>query len=110
MVLVDHQVAGGEVGVGLELLAVGGLLFLPGPLLGGGLALGDDGQLQVGVFHTAGQAAHSEHDLTRFGQGLGGEFYPRGHLLLPQKGLEVQRPLLRGHQHQHPKAGGLVVA
>ncbi len=35
---------------------------------------------------------------------------PGGHLLLPQKGLEIQRPLLRGHQHQHPKASGLVVA
>ena len=110
MVLVDHQVAGGEVGIGLELLAVGGLLFLPGPLLGGCLALGDDGQLQVGVLHAAGQAAHGEHDLSRFGQGLGGELHPGGHLLLPQEGLEIQRPLLRGHQHQHPEPGGLVVA
>ena len=114
MVLVDHQVPGGQVGVGLQLLPVGGALLGGGPGAGGFscaplLTLGDDGQLQIRVLQPAGQSPHREDDLPRLGQGLQGEVHPGLHLLLPQEGLEIQGTLLAGHQHQHGEARALVV-
>ena len=112
VVLVDHQVPGGQIRIGLQLLPVGGLLFdRAGPLSNAaGLALGDDCQLQPGVLHPPGQPPHSEEDLPRPGQGLQGEVHPGFYLLLPEEGLEVQGPLLAGHQHQDGKPGALIVA
>ena len=48
--------------------------------------------------------------LPRPGQGLQGEVHPGFYLLLPEEGLEVQGPLLAGHQHQDGKPGALIVA
>ena len=72
VVLVDHQIPGGQIRIGLQLLPVGGLLFdRAGALLGSaGLALGDDRQLQPGILHPPGQPAHSEEDLSRPRQGF----------------------------------------
>ena len=72
MVLVDHQIPGGQIRIGLQLLPVGGLLFdWAGALFGSaGLALGDDRQLQPGILHPPRQPAHREEDLSRPRQGF----------------------------------------
>ena len=53
VVLVDHQIARGEVGVGLQLLPVGGVLRAAGLLASRLLPLGEDGQLQLRVLKAA---------------------------------------------------------
>ena len=73
VVLVDHQIAGGQVGKGVQLLAVGRAGFL-----GGGLALrltpGDqltfceNCQPVQGILHAVGQRALAEQNLSRLRQ------------------------------------------
>ena len=87
MVLMNHQVAGGQVGVGLQLLPVGGVF--PGPRLFDGprVALCDDGQLDGWILHSPGQAAHGDDRLPRPGQLLHLEIHSRLYLLLPEQSL-----------------------
>ena len=109
VVLVDHQVAGGEVGVGLQLLPVGGVppgAGLPG---GGFLSLCEDGQLDGGVLKAAGQPPHGDDHLAGLGKLLELEVHGGFDLLLPEEGLQVDGPLLSGHQHQGGESAVLVV-
>ena len=86
VVLVHHQVAHGQVGVRLQLLAVGGLLGRAGALfLSAAAALGQNGQLFGGVLHARGQAAHTDHRRARLGQALQLELHRRLDALLPQQ-------------------------
>ena len=108
VVLMHHQIAGGQVGVGVQLLPVGdGLGF---PLLAQqGLPLGEDGQPPHRVLHAGGEAAHGDHRLAVGGQVVELEVHGGLPPLLPQEGLEVQGPLLAAHQHHGAEAVGDIV-
>ena len=89
VVLVNHQVTGGQVGIGLQLLPVGGIPLPPGPAHRRTAPLGDHRQLDLGIFHTGGQAAQGDDDLPRLWQVLQLKFHSGLHLLLPQQGLQL---------------------
>ena len=78
--LVDDQIAGGQVGEGIELLAVGRLRLRPGTGAPGGavekLALGEDGELDRRVLHAVGQGPVGQED-PALGRHAGGR---EGHL------------------------------
>ena len=84
---VDHQIAGGEVGVGFELLAVGAVLLLAGLFGGRLLPLGEDSQLHLRVLKAVGQPAHGDDHLAGPGQFLELEVHSGPDLLLPEEGL-----------------------
>ena len=72
VILVDHQIAGSQVGEGIQFLPVGGGLFggfLFGFHLGHQLAFRQYRQLGIGVLHTVGQSTFCQQDLTGFGHG-----------------------------------------
>ena len=102
---VDHQVPGGQVRVGLEPLAVGGLLHLHPPLGGGGeLTLRQHRQAQLGPLAAGGQGSDADAHLP--GPGHGGVFQVQhgGDVPLLQQALEILRPALPGAEHQHRAA------
>ena len=102
---VDHQVAGGEVGVGLDFLAVGFLLQLQPLLRGGGeLALGQHRQLQVRPLAACRQSPQGDADLPGFGHGCVFQVHRGGDAPLLQQTVEVVGPALPGAQHQHGAA------
>ena len=106
----DHQVAGAQVRVGLELLAVGAvfqLLALVGR--GGQLALRQNRQLQLGPFAAGGQGAQGHPHLTGGGHGGVLQVQCRRDVPLLQQPLEVPGPGLAAAQHQHGAAAGAVV-
>ena len=109
VMLVDHQVPGGQVGIGLQLLPVGGRLPGPGLFQCRPLSLGEYRQTGLRVLHPGGQAAHRDQGLPRPREGLGLELHRRPEALLPQQHLEIQGPLFAGHQHQGAQARALVV-
>ena len=66
----NYQIAGGQVGKGIEFLTVGGGFlgcFPPGFGFGDKLAFRKHCQLGQGVFHAIGQGALSQKDLARLG-------------------------------------------
>ena len=102
VVLMDHQVPGGQVGIGFEFGAVG---HRPARLFGGGaLPLGEDGKAQGGELQPRREAPHGNDGFPRLGQGVEGEVHGGAHALLPQESLEVLGALLRARQHHRPVA------
>ena len=90
VVLVDHQVPGGQVGEGFQLLPVGPL-GLGGPALPGGgrsAPLRQDGELPVGEVEAPGEPAHRQEDAAGLGQGVEGLVHGGVELFLPEHGLE----------------------
>ena len=77
VVLVHYQVAGSEIGVGLQLLP-GGVVFrrsaprLPAGNLGGELPLGQNSKLQARVFAAGSQCAHRDDHLPFLRHGAAG--------------------------------------
>ena len=110
VVLMDHQVPWGQVGVGVQLLTVGDLLFDPALLArGGGPALGEHGDVGGGILKTGRQAPYGEDHAAWAGQVVEGKVHGRADLALPQHGLQVKGPLFRGHQHHRRSAVLLIV-
>ena len=110
MVLVHHQVAHRQVGVGLQLLTVGDMLGRPGRLFPRACAaFGQNGQLFGGILHAGGQTAHGDGGGSGAGQSLGLELHGGFDALLPQHLLKIQTALLAARQHQNGETGGLVV-
>ena len=110
MVLVDHQIAGGQVGEGVHLPAVGGVLEPLALFPGAVRPLGEHGVGTADVVKPGGQPPHGDGDAPRLGQAVELEVHGGTDLPLPQEGLEVQGPLLAAHQHHRPGAGGLELA
>ena len=109
VVLMDHQIPHGEVGVGPQLLPVrDGLVFFL--LSRGGLPLGEHGKFSPRVLRPGGEPPHRDDRLAGRRQVVEGKVHRRPELLLPQQGLQVQRPLLAGHQHHRGKALVHIVA
>ena len=106
MVLMHHQVAGGKVGIGAQLLPVGHRLGLPFFPPGLRAPLGEHSQPRAGEFHAPGHPAHGDHRFSGGGQLMELEIHGGPYLLLPQQGLEIQGPLLAAHQYH----GGIALA
>ena len=111
VVLVDHQVPGGQVRVGLELLPVG-VLFDPLALphgRSGELPLRQHRQLQGRPLAAGGQGAQGQPHLARRGHGGAGQIQRRRDAPLLQQPLEVPGPGLPAAEHQHRAAAVPVV-
>ena len=111
MVGVDHQITGGQIGVGLDLLPVTVALGrLSPPLLpadrGGELSLGEDRQLQLGPLRPGGETAQGDPDLPRRGHGRPLEVQRRGNLPLLENPLQILGPGLVAAEEEHAAAGG----
>ena len=115
VVLMHHQVPGGQVGVGLEPLSCGVILgcgLAPGLLAGDPgrqLPLGEDRQLQSRVFASGAEGAQGDQRLPLFRHGVAGKIQRRRDLSLPQQPLQILRPDPTSAQHQHPVARGEIV-
>ena len=114
VVFVHHQIAGGQVGKGVQLLPVGGAGFLRGlsPLRlapGDELALGEDCQPVHGVFHSVGQAALGQQNLPRLGQGGEGDADERGQVFAAQHLLQNLGSSASAAEHQSAEFLLLVV-
>ena len=102
----NHEIAGGEVGEGLEFLAVGVLFQLQLFLCGGGeLALGEHGQLQRRPLAPGGQRPHGDSQLAGPGHGGALEVKDRRDAPFLQKPQQILRPHLAAAEHQHGGAG-----
>ena len=108
VVLVYHQVAGRQVGVGAQLLPVGHRLA-PALFAQQGLPLGEHGEAPHRVLHAGGEPPHGNHRLAVAGQLVELEIHGGGHLLLPQEGLEVEGTLLAAHQYHGAESVGDIV-
>ena len=111
VVLVDHQVAGGQVRVGLELLPVG-VLFDPLALphgRSGELPLRQHRQLQGRPLAAGGQGADGQPHLACRRHGGAGQIQRRRDAPLLQQPLEVPGPGLPAAEHQHRAAAVPVV-
>ena len=82
----NHQIAGGQVGEGIQLLAVSGAGFFRGfPLRlapGNQLSLRQNGDFGQGILHAEGERALRQKDLAGLGQGGQGDAQKRGQPLL----------------------------
>ena len=112
VLVMDHQVAGGQVREGSQLLPVGGAGFL-GLCLGGlpdhKLALRENRQLQIGVLHAEGQVPLRQKDLAGSGHGGQGKGQKAAQALVPEHGLQQLRPPAGAAQHQTAEVQLLVV-
>ena len=105
---VHHQVAGRQVGVGLELLAAR-ILFLPHrPFFAGDcrgeLPLGQDRKLQLRPLAAGGKRAETDDDLAGAGQRLILKVRTRGDSALVQKARHVFAARFVAAQHQDAAA------
>ena len=86
VILVNHQIAGGQVGEGIQLLAVSGAGFFRGlPLRlapGNQLPLRQNGDFGQGILHAEGERALRQKDLAGLGQGGQGNALKCGQPLL----------------------------
>ena len=86
VILVNHQVAGGQVGEGIQLLTVGGAGFFRGlPLRlapGNQLPLRQDGEFGQGILHAEGKISLRQKNLPGLGQGGQGDAQKGGQPLL----------------------------
>ena len=111
----NHQIAGGQIGEGAELLPVGGAGFLPGSGLfldfppAEKLALGENGQMAQGILHAIGQAAVGEQNLSGTRQGGQGNTDKRGQVFAPEHFLQKLRPPPGAAEHQRAEFLLLVV-
>ncbi len=113
MVDVDHQVAGGQVGVGLDPLAAvvpaGAGLFRFAAHRGGELALGEHGQLQLRVLTPGAEGAHADEHGAPPGHLGTGKVQGGGDLSLAQQVQQVFGTDLAAAQHQNAVSCGEVV-
>ena len=110
MLLVDHQIAGGQIRKGAELLAVGGAALFgggsgPALLPADELALAEHRQTDLRVLHARGQAALDEEDLPGLRQLPAGEHEMGPDAPGGQHLPELLRPQAACAQHQ----AGIVV-
>ena len=110
MVHMHHQVAGGQVGEGLQLLAVG-VLFQLQLFLGGGrqLALRQHRQLQGRPLAACGQGPNGDPQLAGLRHSGPLQIQHSRDSPLLQEPQQVLRPDLTAAQHQHSTAGVPVV-
>ena len=108
-----HQIAGGQVGEGVELLPVGGaglLGSLPFRFAAGNeLTLCQHRQTAHGVFHAIGQGALGEQNLPRLGQGGQGNADEGGQIFAAQHLLQNFRPPPGAAEHQRAEFLLLIV-
>ena len=83
---------------------------LPAADRGGELALGEDGQTQLGPLRPGGEGPHGDGDLARRGHGGEGEVQRGRDPPLFQDPVEVDPPLLAAAQEEHRRAALPVVA
>ena len=103
VVLVDHQVPGGQVGEGFQPLAGGGVRLGPassGGSGGQGLPLRQNGKLSVGEVKARRQPPHGDGDPAGGGQVVEALVHGGEHPFLPQHGLKgVGLPPAGGQEH-----------
>ena len=105
-----HQIPGGEIGKGLQLLAVG-VLFQFQLFLGGGrqLALRQHRQLQLRPFAACGQGPYGDPQLAGGGHGGAFQIQHRRDVPLFQQPQQVVGPHLAAAEYQNGAAGVPVV-
>ena len=110
MVLVHDEVTHGEVGVGVDLLAVGLLFVLCAPQTGRrDLRVREDGELCIRKLDAGREAARRDKALPRLGQGVG-MLGRRGTDAVPvEKFAQNARPAQIACQHHHTVAEVLIV-
>ena len=109
----DHQVSGGQVRVGLELLLIavppGPGLFGPAGQGRGQLPLRQHRQPPLRIFAPGGESAHGNEHRALFRGLLPGQVHGGGDLPVRQHLAKVPGPDLAAAQHHHPIAGGEIV-
>ena len=107
VVFVHHQIPGGQVGEGIQLLAVGCGFFgrgLPLHLASGDeLTLRENGQTAQGILHAEGQIPLRQQNLPRLGQGGQGDAQKGGKSLVMQQLLQDFRPAAGAAEYKRPK-------
>ena len=103
VVLVNHQVPGGQVREGIQLLTVGGGFFrrFSGSLpVGNELAFREDGKTAHGILHAIGQAPLRQKNLTGLGKGGQRDAEEGREAPIPQHPLQQLRPVAGAAEHQ----------
>ena len=109
----DHQVPGGQIRKGIQLLPVGGALFgggfPPGLGFGNELTLRQHRQLGKGIFQTVGQGSLAQQNLPGLGKPRQGDGEKSGHILVMQQLLHELCPAAGAAEHQGAEFRFLVV-
>ena len=113
VIVMNHQIAGGQIGEGVQLLPVGGSFFRRPPFrfaLGQELTLRQNSQLGIGIFHAEGKGAVGEENLPLFGHGIQRNTEESGQPLGAQHFLQQLRPAAGTAEYQGAEFHFLIVA